>query len=499
MRTTVLKPIAGSLAFSLLLSACTLAPHYQQPEVNVPAGFRYDTAAGQNSNRAADTGWEDYFADPRLKSLITLALQNNPDLRMAALNAEAVRAQYAITRAASLPGINASGTGQRARVAQDLSATGRSYIAESYNVGLGIASYELDLFGKARSNNQAALQGYFSSAAARDSAHLALVSAVAKAYFNERYAEESMKLAQRVLQTREQTYRLNQIQHNAGVISAVNLREMEALIESAKADYAAALRAREQAHNALAVLINQPVPNNLPAGLPLNKQFRITQLPAGLSSDLLQNRPDIRAAEHNLRQANANIGAARAAFFPSISITSSIGTGSTEMNRLFDGINRTWVFSPTIKVPIFNWGSLRASLDVAKLRQQSAVAAYEKAVQSAFQDVSNALVARETLQQQYDARVQTQKAYNDRLRLINLRYRHGVSSSLEVLDAERSSYSADAAVLATQLSMLENLADLYKALGGGLKQHTEAAPTAAATPAQAAAEAASAPAAANGK
>ena len=381
MRTTVLKPIAGSLAFSLLLSACTLAPRYQQPEVNVPANFRYDTAASQSSH-AADTGWEDYFADPRLKSLITLALQNNPDLRMAALNAEAVRAQYAITRAASLPGINASGTGQRARVAQDLSATGRSYIAESYNVGLGIASYELDLFGKARSNNQAALQGYFSSAAARDSAHLALVSAVAKAYFNERYAEESMKLAQRVLQTREQTYRLNQIQHNAGVISAVNLREMEALIESAKADYAAALR---------------------------------------------------------------------------------------------------------------------ASLDVAKLRQQSAVAAYEKAVQSAFQDVSNALVARETLQQQYDARVQTQKAYNDRLRLINLRYRHGVSSSLEVLDAERSSYSADAAVLATQLSMLENLADLYKALGGGLKQHTEATPAAAATPAQAAAEAASAPTAANGK
>ena len=169
------------------------------------------------------------------------------------------------------------------------------------------------------------------------------------------------------------------------------------------------------------------------------------------------------------------------------------------MNRLFDGINRTWVFSPTIKVPIFNWGSLRASLDVAKLRQQSAVAAYEKAVQSAFQDVSNALVARETLQQQYDARVQTQKAYNDRLRLINLRYRHGVSSSLEVLDAERSSYSADAAVLATQLSMLENLADLYKALGGGLKQHTEATPAVAATPAQAAAEAASASAESKGE
>lgn len=474
MMSPVLKPIAGGIAFSLLLSACTLAPDYRQPEVNTPGQFRYDSA--RQGNRAADTGWEDYFADPRLKSLITIALQNNPDLRIAALNAEAVRAQYAITRAASLPGINASGTGQRARIAQDLSATGRSYIAESYTVGLGIASYELDLFGKARSNNQAALQSYFSSTAARDSAHLALVASVAKTYFNERYAEESMKLAQQVLQTREQTYRLNQIQHNAGVISAVNLREMEALIESAKADYAAAVRAREQAHNALAVLLNRPIPDDLPAGLPLSQQFRITQLPAGLVSDVLQNRPDIRAAEHNLRQANANIGAARAAFFPSISLTSTIGTGSTEMKRLFDGINRTWVFSPTVNIPIFNWGSLRASLDVAKLRQQSAVAAYEKAVQSAFQDVSNALVARETLQQQYDARLQTQKAYNDRLRLINLRYRHGVSSSLEVLDAERSSYSADSAVLATQLSMLENLADLYKALGGGLKQYSDPAP-----------------------
>lgn len=487
MMKTMLKPIAAGIASALLLSACTLAPNYQQPEVKLPGQFRYDTAA-QSSSRAADTGWEDYFADPRLKSLINLALKNNPDLRMAALNAEAVRAQYVITRAASLPGINASGTGQRARVAQDLSSTGQSYIAESYNVGLGIASYEIDLFGKARSNNRAALQSYFSSVAARDSAHLSLVAAVAKAYFNERYAEESMKLAQQVLQTREQTYRLNQIQHNAGVISAVSLREMEGLIETAKADYAAALRAREQAHNALAVLINQPIPDNLPAGLPLNQQFRIRQLPAGLTSEVMQNRPDIRAAEHDLRQANANIGAARAAFFPSISLTSTIGTGSTEMKRLFDGVNRTWVFSPTVNVPIFNWGSLRASLDVAKLRQQSAVAAYEKAVQSAFQDVSNALVARETLQQQYDARLQTQKAYNDRLRLINLRYRHGVSSSLEVLDAERSSYSADSAVLATQLNMLENLADLYKALGGGLKQYTEAVPAAASEPAASAAD-----------
>lgn len=471
MMNIVFKPALTGVVVAAALSACTLAPKYQQPQVDVPETFRYDQA--EPGIQAAALGWEDYFSDPRLKALIGLALQNNPDLRIAALNAESVRAQYIITRADSLPGINASGSGNRARVAQDLSSTGRSYVSSSYSVGLGVTSYELDLFGKARSNNRAALQSYFSSVAARDSAHLSLVASVAKAYFNERYAEEAMSLSQRVLQTREQSYKLYQLQHRAGVISAVSLREMEALIESAKADYAAALRAREQARNALAVLINRQLSDDLPAGLPLSRQFSIERLPAGLTSEVMLNRPDIRAAEHDLRKANANIGAARAAFFPSISLTSTIGTGSTELSGLFGAGNRTWAFSPTINLPIFNWGSLKASLDVAKISQHSAVASYEKAVQAAFQDVSDALVARETLQQQYEANVRTQKAYNDRLQLVNLRYRHGVDSSLDVLDAERSSYSADMTVLANQLSMLENLADLYKALGGGLKAKTD--------------------------
>lgn len=310
MKQNFFKPLLSAAAVAAALSGCTMIPKYEQPQVAVSETFKYDKA--QNSIQAASLGWQDYFADPRLHRLIEIALERNTDLRTAALNAEALREQYRITRANLFPTLAANGNGARQRTAADL-AGGRAAITESYSVGLGVSAYELDLFGKARSNNRAALESYFNSTAARDAVHLTIVASVAKAYFNERYAEESMKLAQRVLQTREQTYRLNQIQHNAGVISAVNLREMEALIESAKADYAAALRAREQAHNALAMLINQPVPNNLPAGLPLNKQFRITQLPAGLSSDLLQNRPDIRAAEHNLRQANANIGAARAA------------------------------------------------------------------------------------------------------------------------------------------------------------------------------------------
>ena len=329
------------------------------------------------------------------------------------------------------------------------------------------------MFGRVRSNSQAALQRYFQSVAARDSAQLTLVASVAKAYFNGLYAQERMALAERVLKTREQTYKLTQLKHKAGVVSAIDLRQQEALIESAKADHAAAVQGKEQADNALAVLINQPIPADLPAALPLNQQFKISRLPAGLSSDVMLNRPDIRSAEYALKQANANIGAARAAFFPSISLTGTIGTGSTELSGLFKGGNGTWSFAPTINLPIFNWGSNKANLDYAKIMQQVEVVNYEAAVQAAFQDVSNALVAREQLDKAYDAQAKQSKAYADYLRLVSLRYKHGVSSALDLQDAERSSYSADAALLAGQLTRLENLADLYKALGGGLKQTTQ--------------------------
>ena len=473
MNVMKFKPAISAAAVSLALSACAMIPKYEQPAVAVPEAFQHDTAP--SGIVAASLGWQDYFADPRLHRLIEIAIERNTDLRGAALNAEAVRAQYMISRAALLPGINASGTGQRGRVAADLSGTGSSYVSSAYNVGLGVTSYELDLFGKVRSTSQAALQSYFASVASRDATHLSLISSVAKAYFNERYAEERMALAQRVLQTREQTYKLTQLRHRAGVISAVDLRQQEALIESAKADYASAVQAREQARNAMAVLLNQPLPADLPAGLPLSRQFAIKQLPAGLSSEVLLNRPDIRAAEFALKRANANIGAARAAFFPSISLTGMIGTGSTELSGLFKGGNSTWTFAPSINLPIFNWGSNVANLDYAKIMQQAEIVNYEAAVQSAFRDVSDALVAREQLDKTYAANTQQSKAYADALRLINLRYRHGVASALDLLDAERSSYAADTTQLATQLTLLENMADLYKALGGGLKQHTETA------------------------
>ena len=471
MKNITFKPVLSVLAAAVALSACTMIPKYEQPAVNVPETFKYDTQAGTGI-QAASLGWQDYFADPRLYRLIDIALERNTDLRTAALNAEGLRKQYMISRADLLPGINATGSGSRGRTAKDLSSTGTSYVSSAYNVGLGVTSYELDLFGKVRSNTQAALQTYFSSLAARDSAHLSLIASVAKAYFNELYAQDSMKLAQNVLKSRERTFKLTQLKHKAGVISAVDLSQQQALIESAKADYENAVKNREQARNALAVLINGPIPEDLPAPLPLDKQFKITKLPAGLSSEVLLNRPDIRAAEFDLKKANANIGAARAAFFPSISLTSTIGTGSTELSGLFKGGNRTWAFAPTINLPIFNWGSNKANLDYAKIQQQVQIVNYEAAVQSAFRDVSDALVAREQLDKTYAANRRQSKAYADALRLVRLRYKHGVSSALDLLDAERSSYGADTALLSNQLTRLENLADLYKALGGGLKRMT---------------------------
>ena len=469
MKQNFFKPLLSAAAVAAALSGCTMIPKYEQPQVAVSETFKYDKA--QNSIQAASLGWQDYFADPRLHRLIEIALERNTDLRTAALNAEALREQYRITRANLFPTLAANGNGARQRTAADL-AGGRAAITESYSVGLGVSAYELDLFGKARSNNRAALESYFNSTAARDAVHLTIVASVAKAYFNEQYATAAMALSEKTLASYQKTYDLAKVRHKAGVISALDLRSQEAMIENAKANYAAAVRSREQARNALELLISQKIPDDLPAPLALSKQFKIRNLPAGLPSDLLLNRPDIIAAEHTLKAANANIGVARAAFFPTISLTSTLGFGSNQLSNLFNSSNKTWSYGGNLSLPIFDWGQRRNQLKVSKIEQEKAVVAYEAAVEGAFRDVADALVARAAMNTQYDSNLAQQKAYNERLRLTTLRYKHGVSSALDLLDAQRSSYSADTTVLSTQLSLLENLADLYKALGGGLKRYS---------------------------
>lgn len=458
----MMKPVLSVLAASIALSACNLAPKNTMPSIDLPRVFKYDADGSEQAIQASSLGWEQYFSDPRLHQLIELALKNNTDLRLANLNVEQVRTQYAIQRNAQLPTINSSASAARGGNA--------AAVSNSYSVGLGVSSFELDLWGRVRNSSEAALQSYFATAASRDATHLSIVAAVAKAHFNEVYANESMVLAQRVLSSREETYRLSLLRHKAGVISAVDLREQEAAIEAARSAYVAAVRGREQARNALELLINQALPEDLPAPLPLLQQLPNRTLLAGLSSQVLLNRPDIRAAEYQLKQADANIGVARAAFFPTISLGSSIGLGHNELSNLFSSNNKQWSLNSGIGLPIFDWGSRKANLESVKIAREKAVVHYEATVKSAFRDVADALVVRAAMEHQLDASMAQRDAYNDRLRLIQLRYRHGVASSLNLLDAERSSFSAESNVLSTELVMLENLADLYKALGGGLKR-----------------------------
>ena len=469
------KSIPLTWAAVVLLSACSMAPRYQQPTVPLAPEFPSSSAMSTAStisqwdvSAAKDLGWQQYFADARLQRLIELALSNNKDLRIAALNVETVRAQYAIARADRLPAIGATGSGGKARVAEDLSNAGRSYITESYNVGLGVASFELDLFGRVKSLSDNALNQYFAQEQARDATQISLVATVAKAYFAERTAQANMDLSARVLQSREESKRLTDLKFKVGVISAVEVNEAVTQIETARADYAAAERAREQARNALALLIAQPLPADLPEQAPLDAQFANRELPTGLPSDVLLQRPDIQQAEFALKAANANIGAARAAFFPRITLIGSVGSGSTELSGLFAGGNSTWNFAPQVSLPIFSWGKNKANLDVAELRKNTAIVQYEQAVQSAFRDVADAMVARRTLQQQYLAQQRSDHAMSERHRLVKMRFDHGVSSSLELLDAERSSYASQQALLRTQQTVLENRADVYKVLGGGL-------------------------------
>ncbi len=469
-----LKKLSIVCASALVLSACSMAPKYERIET-LPVAEQYpnqkDTASIGKS--VVNLGWQDYFADPRLQQLISLSLENNRDLRVAALNVQAAEAQYGIQRADRIPNLGVDANGARGRTAQDLSGNGSAYTSSQYTVGLGVTAFELDLFGRVKSLSDSALQQYFATQEARDAAHISLIASVAKAYFSERTAQAGMKVSADVLASREKSYELNQLKFKHGVISAIDLRAAETQIEQARAEYASYTRNRDQARNALTLLVGGPIPADLAPELPLSQQFLVTSLPAGLPSDLLNNRPDIRQAERQLQAANANIGAARAAFFPRISLTGAIGTGSVELGNLFEGPNRTWSFLPQISIPIFQGGRLKGNLDLANIRKDIAVAQYEKSIQSAFQDVADSFSAQSTLKDQFNATARSNKAEQERYRLVRLSFNQGVSSSLELLDAERSSFASQQALLQTQLLSLNNKVDVYKSLGGGLFQDSQ--------------------------
>ena len=472
MRITTL---AGAAA---LLAGCSMAPLYERPAAPVPQFFPNNPAQVVGQPATAGIAWQDYFTDPRLARLIGTALDNNRDLRVAVLNIETARSQFRITRSAQVPNLslNAGGTRQRP------SLLGNT-VSESDYVNVGIPSWELDFFGRIQSLKDAALSQYLATEESRKSVQISLVAAVANAWLAVIADEELLQITRDTLATREEGFRLSKLRFDNGVTSEIDLRLAESLTENARAAYAQQQRLRMQDENALALLLGAPVPpETITGGLgALDAVSPMADVPAGLPSQLLEQRPDIRAAEQQLLAANANIGAARANFFPRISLTATYGTASNELSGLFESGSKAWSFAPSLVLPIFDYGANSARLDSAWANRDIAVAQYEKSIQSAFREVADALAGRATLGDQFNALRQTALAEQTRFKLSDLRYRNGVANALDLQDAQRSLFTAQLAATQTRLAQLQNQVLLYKALGGGWSDRDTAAAEATAT------------------
>ncbi|WP_211460723.1 efflux transporter outer membrane subunit [Collimonas silvisoli] len=466
------KRLSGALLLAGVLSACSMAPTYVRPEAPV-AGSYPAAADGQAQLDAVALGWRQFFPDQRLQALITSALENNRDLRTAALNIEQARAQYDITASDALPHFNGNFSRTRGRTAADQLVPGQPAVGTSYQVGLNMTSFELDFFGRIRSLKDAALASYLATEEARQSAQISLVSQVAQAYLTEQSFAEQQRLAQQTLDSRLDDYKLDKMRFDVGASSELDLRNSETLVQSARVSLATLVRQRGQATNALTLLVGKPL-GDLPAPQSLSDEQIVTDIPAGLPSDLLTRRPDIREAEQQLRSANANIGAARAAFFPTISLTAGIGNASTSLGSLFSAGSRTWSFVPQLTLPIFEGGRNRANLSLSEIRKNLAIASYEKTIQSAFREVADALVARGTLEEELSAQDAFVKAQEQRVKLTDLRYKNGIASSTDRLNAQRDLFSAQQALIQTRQLRLNNAIDLYRSLGGGLNENTVA-------------------------
>jgi len=448
-----------------------MAPEYTRPEAPVPsewpAGPAYrDSAVKTGERGAADITWQEFFIDKHLQQLTALALENNRNLRLAALNIEKSRALYRIQRADLFPTVNASGSAVWARTPGVLSATGEPITAHQYSVNLGFSAYEIDLFGRVRSLKDKALEEFFATEEARRSVQISLLAEVAVNYLTLAADKERLKIAQDTLDSQQTSYNLIKRRFEAGASSELDLRQAQTSIDSARVDIARFTSQVAQDENALALVIGSPVPADLlPSGL--SEITALKELSAGLPSDVLLRRPDIIQSEHLLKAANANIGAARAAFFPRIALTTSIGLSSDQLSGLFKGGAGTWSFAPQITLPIFDAGRNRANLKVTEVDREIFLAQYEKAIQSAFREVADALAQRGTLGNQMEAQQSLTDATAASYRLSEARYRSGIASYLNVLDAQRSLYSAQQGLISVHLSRLTNLVTLYKVLGGG--------------------------------
>jgi multidrug efflux system outer membrane protein len=484
-----------------VLTGCTLEPHYSRPQPAVsphwpeitdqyPQSGAAPSAAARGDAagiKAADIGWREFFTDARLQKLIETALQHNPDAQIAALNIAAARAQYQIQRADLFPKISAVATEEvekfPAAVAPiatsgttgGVGATGSSGsgVFRFFEVGIGFTSYELDLFGRIRSLNHARLQQYLGYIETRRSAQISVVSEVANAYLTLLADENLFKITQDTLDSQRESLKLIKMSFDGGVATALDLHQAETTVATAQANLAQYRREVAQDQNALVVLLGTPMPAELPAASELDEEKLLTTWPEGVPSDLLTQRPDILAAEHNLIAANANIGAARAAFFPSILLTGNYGTASTELSGLFKSGSTAWTFSPQISLPIFAGGANVASLDLAKVQKNVLIVQYQQAIQNGFREVADGLAGRATLDSQVEADEALVQAASESFRLSNMRFTGGVDNYLAVLDSQRILYGAQQSLIAVKLARLQNLVTLYKALGGGWREQRQ--------------------------
>ena len=473
-------PAATALAAVALLAGCSMIPTYERPTAPVaaqwPAVGAAKGAATAATPASADLPWQDFVGDVRLRELVELALQNNRDLSVAVLSIEQSRAQYQIRRADQVPTINAAATGNR-----QPAADGSGGISSAYTAGLAMASWEIDFFGRVASLKEAALAQFLATQEARSAVQTSLIASVVSTWLSLQTNEELLSLTQRTMVTRDDSLRLNRLRFDQGVTSALDLRQAESLTAAARSTtLAQQQRLRALDVNALTLLVGQPVPERLLPNVQADGgAVALRDVPEGMPSDLLERRPDIRQAEQQLIAANANIGAARAAFFPRIALTASAGTASNALSGLFKSGSWGWTLAPQAVLPIFDAGRNQAGLDSARAGREIAVAQYDKAIQSAFREVADALAGRATLGEQVLAQQAQATAEADRFRLADLRYRNGVASYLDVLDAQRALFATQQALAQSQLAQRQNQVALYKALGGGWRDAAASAAPAA--------------------
>lgn len=458
----MLRPALLTLAIAL--GGCSLAPHYERPEVPVAADWQ---VADANGTRAQALDWQTFIVDADLRRAVDTALNNNRSLRQALLDIEAARAQYRIQRADRLPSLNANVSGNRQRLPADQSQTGRSEVSSVYQVGIGLAEYEVDLFGRVRNLSESALETYLATEQATRATQISLIAEVIQAYLTRDGALRRKALVEQTLDSRLASLELVSRRREVGAATALDYQEAIGLAEQAKAERESTERQLRQADNALALLLGTPDAGQLLPSTPRDELMVLQDIAPGTSSELIERRPDILASEHRLKARNADIGAARAAFFPRITLTGSVGSSSTELSGLFEGGSRAWSFAPTLSLPIFAGGRNRANLDLAEVRQDAAVADYEGTIQTAFREVADALAATDTLRREEAARRALAESSRAAEALAEARYRGGVDDHLRYLDAQRSSFNDQTTLIQISTERQLALADLFRALGGG--------------------------------